>query len=249
MMIGSLEWAEANGGTLTNRERVQLLLPMLGTTVRYAVGRLRLLLGWRPNTSDVNFATLTLPDSRLAQLAEQECRETLSPALVNHSYRTFLYALTLAHLDNVPYDPEHLYVTCLLHDIALEDPQPGQCFAVRGADRMQSLAKRADTPDDVASALAEAIAMHITPGIQYRQNALATLMNGAALVDIVGMRLWDFAPDSIEQALRLYRRLGFKQAIRQRWRAEAQAVPAGRAAWIERAALFTRFTKLAPYAE
>lgn len=247
MTIGSLEWAQRNGGNLTNRERLQLLLPILGTTVRYAVGRVRLRLGWRARTSNVDLYTLKLPDSRMAKLAEQACHETLSPALVNHSYRTYLYALILANVDGVIYDPEHLYMTCLLHDIALEDPQPGRCFAVRGADVVAAVAAEAAVPEAVQAALCESVCMHITPGVGYERDVLATLMNAAALVDIVGMRLWDFPKESVEQSQRLYPRLGFKQTIIDAWRAEAKAVPGGRAAWVERAALFSIFARLAPY--
>jgi len=249
MAIGSLQWAAENGGNLTHRERAQLMLPILQTTVRYTIGRMRLVLGLRPQTSAIEYDSLTLPDSRLAKLAEEECRETLSPALVNHSYRTYLYALTLAHLDGVTYDSEHLYVTSLLHDIALENPQSGQCFALRGSEKIASIAQQADCSPEVTTRLSEAICMHITPGVSYSQNVLAALLNGAALVDILGMRLWDFAPQAIEQAIALYPRQQFKQRISNYWRAETKAVPGGRAAWIERAALFTVFARLAPFAE
>ena len=40
----------------------------------------------------------------------------------------------------------------LLHDIALESPEPSQCFAVRGALRMEEIARRAGTDESTEPA-------------------------------------------------------------------------------------------------
>lgn len=247
---GTLAWAARTGGTLNRRERLALLSPLVATTARYFAGRVRLLTGQR-RTAPLHLdpATFKLPDSTLAHHAETACQELLSPALVNHSYRTFLFGLALAELDGVQPDVEHLYVTSLLHDITLEAPEPGHCFAVRGGASTAGLARTAGTDPATADRLAEAVTRHLTPGVGYADDLLAALIAGGALLDLIGLRLWDVPAAMVAQVIARYPRGAMKQALVQAWREEARAVPGGRAAWIERITLFTLFVRLAPFAD
>lgn len=247
--VGSLSWADAHSGNLTHTERLRLLIPITQTTFGYVYGRFRLLLGLRPTIPIINYDALTFPDSQLAKHAEQACHETLSPAIINHSYRTYLYALALAQLDKVTYDTEHLYVTCLLHDIALEKAETGHCFALRGAKTMSSIAHEAGCTPDTAHILSEAICSHITPGLTYHHNTLGALINYGALLDLVGMRLWHISPAMVESAIARYPRHHLKNVISQFWRNEARTVPRGRASLIEKLAFFTFFIRIAPFSE
>ena len=151
MLIGSLEWATATSGNLTSADRVRFLAPILRTTVQYTAGRLRMALGLLPpRVGTLDLDRLVLPDSKLADDALRECRETLTPSMQNHSLRTFVFGLALANLDGVRLDVEHLYVASLLHDIALETPTPGRCFAVVGAERALAIAQRAGAKEATA---------------------------------------------------------------------------------------------------
>jgi len=246
---GTLAWALASGGNLTARERRGLLAPILHTTVGYTLGRLRLALGWLPaRTATLDLESLRWPDSKLACEAERECRETLSVAMAHHSIRTFVFGLALADLDGTRVDREELYVTSLLHDLALEAPTPGRCFAVVGAERAQEFVLRAGANAEQAARIAEGIALHITPGIGFERGPLAPLVAAGALVDLAAMRLWDLDPALVAAAFARWPRAGCKRQLAACWRAEAHAVPQGRAAATERYALFSRIVRLAPFA-
>ena len=246
---GTLAWALESGGNLTARERRGLLAPILHSTVVYTLGRLRLALGLLPaRTATLDLESLCWPDSKLAREAERECHETLSVAMANHSIRTFVFGLALAGLDEHRVDLEELYVTSLLHDLALETPTPGRCFAVVGAERAQQFVLLAGANPEQAARIAEGIALHITPGIAFERGPLAPLVAAGALVDLAGMRLWDLDPAFVTAAFARWPRAGCKRHLAACWRAEARAVPQGRAAATERYALFSRIVRLAPFA-
>ncbi len=250
MRIGTLEWAATTAGNLTNGERLRFLAPILRTTATYTAGRLRMLLGLRPaRVGTLDLDRLVLPDTKLAADALRACRETLTPAMQNHSLRTFAFGLALANLDGVHLDLEHFYVASLLHDIALEAPTPQRCFAVVGAERALAIAQRAGADEAVARAIAEGICMHITPGVGFERGPIGPMLSAGALLDLAGVRLWDVDPAFARAAEQRHPRLAMKRHLTACWNAEARAVPGGRAAFIARWAAFSLFVKLAPYRE
>ena len=248
--FGTLAWALASGGNLTGRERRRLLLPILRTTVAYTSERLRRAIGRRPaRTATLDLDRLSWPDTKLAREAERACRESLSPAMAHHSVRTFVFGLALSTLDGNAVDVEELYVSSLLHDLALEVPTPGRCFAVVGAERARALLLAAGADAEKAERIAEGIALHISPGIGFERGPLAPLIAAGALIDLTGLRLGDLSPALVASASSRWPRAGCKRHLAGCWRREARAVPQGRAAATERYALFSLVVRLAPFAE
>lgn len=248
--IGSLEWAEAGSGRLSTAERRGLLGPALAQGLAFAAGRLRLLLGLRRgDAAGLDLDALRLPDSKLVAEAEAEAAAGLTACMRSHSHRTFCFGLALARLDGVKVDVEHLYVTALLHDIALESRDPGACFAVRGARTLLAVAERAGVDAGTARELAEAIAHHITPGVGPELGPQAPLLQLGAMVDLTGARLQDLRPDFVDAVLARHPRLDLKRHLGGCWQAEARGFPQGRAAFAERLFLFSRLVGLAPYPE
>jgi hypothetical protein len=246
--VGTLAWAARSDGRLTASERRGSLPAILQTTGRYTLGRLRLALGLRaPDATSLAFDALPLPDSRLARDAEGECRELLTPIMVNHSLRTFWFGLALAQRDGLTLDREHLYVTSLLHDIALESPDPKCCFAIAGGRRMQALALRADCDAALAETLGDAIAQHITPGVDAGAGPLAPTIAAGAMLDLTGLRLTDLAPGFVAGVHRRHPRLGCAKHLAECWRREVRAFPEGRAAAVERLARFSLILRLSPH--
>ena len=231
-------------------ERVRLLAPILRTTVQYTAGRLRLALGLRPaRQGTLDLDRLVWPDSALVRRATECCRETLSASMVNHSYRTFIFGLALAELEQVRVDHEALLVAALMHDIALETPTPRRCFAVVGAERTLALGGEVGDVRATSRTAAEAVCLHITPGLDAARHPAGFLISAGATIDLLGLRLWDVEPAFVARVFEAYPRLGAKRHAAACWRNEARAVPGGRAALIERAALFSVFVRLAPFAE
>ncbi|RDI68347.1 phosphohydrolase [Nocardia pseudobrasiliensis] len=241
------EWAVATGGALTGRQRRQLM----GYTVLHfpamVAGQVRLVLGRRGN-GRVDFADLHLPDSRLARAAENEAREGLTPHMLAHSYRTYFFGRALCELHGVAFDDELAYVSSLLHDINLENPTPGRCFAVTGAERAVELATANGATFERAQKIGAAIAAHITPGVADDLGDLGFVSAGAA-VDVVGARLWELDPAWVEDLLRRHPRHNFKQHDMAALDREVEAMPEGRIKWLIAYTAFRRRVRTAPFAE
>jgi hypothetical protein len=74
--LGGLAWTRRTRGRLTRTERRRLLGALAAAQLENVAGRLRLALGRRhPRASEVDVASFTPPDSRLARESEKACDE------------------------------------------------------------------------------------------------------------------------------------------------------------------------------
>lgn len=246
--IGSWAWAQETRGTLTSRQKLGFLVPALQQSASFLVGRLRLVLGLRSSDQPgFDASTLTIPDSKLAKEAEAAAVDSLTPAMVGHSYRTFVYGLALADVDQIAVDPEQLFTAAMMHDITLEAPSPEACFTVRGGEHTRQLAETAGADAETARALAEAVIHHITPGIGLELGPLPLLIQAGAMLDLTGHRLWDLSAGFVEDTISRYPRHDAKTWVSQCWRSEANTFPDGRAAFLESVFLFSLLIRLSPY--
>ena len=102
-------------------------------------------------------------------------------------------------------------------------------------------------PADTAKLVANAIAMHHTPGVGLESGAEAYLLSAGASVDVFGLRS-NAIPDAVRQnVIQEYPRLGFKREFAGLLRAEAEQVPRGRAWYLHRFALSDLSIRLAPF--
>lgn len=241
-------WAVATGGALSRDQRRALLGPLVRTVAGYARTRTRLALG-RRGEGGTDLDALHWPDSSVARAAEEEAREVLSPALLAHSYRTYLFGRALAAIDGAAVDEELCYTACLLHDLQLGDPTPGRCFAVAGGERAEHFAATHGMPTERAAGVGAAVAAHITPGAAEDLTDAGGVVSAGAFVDVSGSRIDELSPTWVDDVLVRYPRHDLKRVLAEYWAAESRAVPAGRARWLTVVAGFPLLVKLAPFAE
>lgn len=134
-----------------------------------------------------------LPDTPLCVAALTLARRHEHPAILNHSLRTYLHAeRAAAPLDLHPdtdYDPEELFVACVLHDIGTADAYNGpQRFEVEGADAATAFLAARDIPAAARTRVWEAIALHTSPGIAERLGPLTRLTRAGVLADFAPRR-------------------------------------------------------------
>ena len=99
----------------------------------------------------------------------------------------------------------------------------------------------------VLERVANAIAMHYTPGVGLESGAEAYLLSAGAAVDVFGLRSNEI-PDAVRQSvIQEYPRLGFKREFAGLLRAEAKQVPRGRAWYLHRFAMSDLSIRLAPF--
>lgn len=167
-----------------------------------------------------------LPASPAARAALTLVRTLESPAIANHSVRSYLFAMLLAeHRGVSDFDPALLFFACVLHDVGLTDLGNGsQRFEVDGADvAADFLAEQGFSAVDRA-VVWEAIALHTSAGIAERRGPVTDLTRRG-----VGL---DFGRDaecvSDEQAASIhaaYPRLSMEHALADVIVGQAQARP------------------------
>jgi hypothetical protein len=233
--IGSLNWTRRTQGALSKAERRSLLGAIVRGQSQYVAGRLRLLTGRVPHGSrDLDLTTFTAPDSAFARKAEEAASEQ-SPAVLGHSYRTWLFGHGLAALDAVILDPELFYVSCLLHDHGIDTTVPGQDFTLRSADRAIRVAQDVGIQQSTAEEIAGAITVHASPGANVQDDGpLGTYVQLGAMYDLAGLRAGDLPRRFRTDVNGAHPRNGVNAAITALIAAEAKAVPDGRFALLHR---------------
>jgi hypothetical protein len=174
---------------------------------------------------------MPVPDSALARRARELITDVAAPFLVNHSVRSYAWAVELARHDEVQFDPEILYVSAVLHDIGLVPAYDlGGCFEVDGAIAAEQLARDAGLPDDRARAIYDSIALHMIEDLPPDPTAEVVLLWDSTGTDVTGYRFTDVRPAIIPGLLAAYPRLDFKREFAARFVDQASRKPTCRVA-------------------
>ena len=248
--LGTHAWVEHTGGRLTAAERRSLLRPLAQTHATNAAGRLSMLL--RVNSGRRHASTRTVvrrpaPDSVLTRAADDVARRRLSPALLNHSYRTYAFGAALGELENLDVDREVLFAAALLHDVGLPTPVPHVDFTRDSARAARDVAEQVGLSTAATDMLRTAITLHHSPGVTLAHGPVAYLLSAGAGLDVVGLRSWQLPPDLLAEVVEAYPRAGFKREFSAAFRTEAARVPAGRARFLRRYGAFDLAIKAAPF--
>ncbi len=233
LRLGSLGWTRETNGVLDPRDRMRLLgqgvvllAHTLPATLLHALG-LR-----RAGPICANVDTLRLPDSPACRDAEAICEAKATPQVVNHSYRSYVWAAILAGHDRLRFDEEILYIACLLHDIGFtNDPDPERphphCFTLVGADAALELAGRLGDRSR-AEAVAHAITMHVNLWVRPSEGVEPHLLTIATKLDVMGTRFLEIDPVTARAVLERYPRRGLKQAFCDTMSAQTRMNPGSR---------------------
>ncbi|MGH3643760.1 MAG: HD domain-containing protein [Mycobacterium sp.] len=134
---------------------------------------------------------VTLPSTPLAVAALELVHGAESPAIANHSVRSYLFARLLApHIglsSGRDFDDELLFLSCVLHDVGLSTLAKRNIrFEVDGADRAAEFLSGQGVPADKVDAVWEAIALHNAFDIADRKGALTSLTYQGVAIDFGG---------------------------------------------------------------
>jgi hypothetical protein len=248
--LGTLPWAEATGGRLTQRDRLRQLAQGLALQLRTLPAQLLWRLGLAPDRRPaIDPATIRSPDSAAARRAEEHCRDVSSPALFNHCVRAWLWARILAVQDGLRPDDELLYVACLLHDLGLTPRYAAgaPCFAIRGARAAAAAVDGLGWSPARSDALAEAITLHLNVRVGREHGIEAHLLNAGTALDVTGLRLWELPAAAPAAVVARAPRLGFKRDLWATWEAETAAHPGCRAAFLARGLQLGLLLRTAPF--
>jgi HD superfamily phosphodiesterase len=115
-----------------------------------------------------SIAGVTIPDSPLVSEATELVHEAASPLLFHHSRRVYLFGMLQGQRRGLRPDPELLYVGAMFHDLGLTDKYrtTHQRFEVDGAEEARRFLSSHGIPEDAATRVWTAIALHTTPAFQ-----------------------------------------------------------------------------------
>jgi len=153
------------------------------------------------------------PDSAAASLAVEVAQHFHSPPLLNHCFRSYLWAAHYGRARDIAFDAELLFVAAMLHDTGLVTvfdsatapfEQAGGAVAwVFGAGAGWDSGRRARTAEVIIAHMADDVDLAVDP-----EGHLLSLGTG---MDITGRRPQDWPANFRTEVLRRYPRLGLAE--------------------------------------
>ncbi len=210
-------------------------------------GLLRALPG--PNREAPALQMRTPPDSALARAAMEFAREVYPSPLLEHCMRCWYLGDLFAQLDQLVYDPEQLYLACLLHDVGLTAAHPFPatvgCFAVHGSAVAEHRLAAWGVDDLDRTVVVDAIIHHMDARVP-PSRAVAFLLHAGAHCDVVGSRADQLPADNLRTIHARHPRDRFGDTFRDAMRTEARLRPRSRAGimWRNGAGLRIRLNPL-----
>jgi hypothetical protein len=246
--LGTRSWVDRTGGQLTGAERRSLLRPLARIHAVNAAGRLSMLTRLNSGRrAQVDPARLVPPSSALTRAAVEQAQRRLTPALLNHSYRTFAFGAALGALEGLTVDTDLLFTAALLHDTGLPTSDRNVEFTRNSARIARDVAEEVGLSSAATETMHTAITLHHSPGVTLEHGPVAYLLAAGAGLDVVGLRSWQLPPHVLAAVLEQHPRMGFKNEFAAAFRAEAALVPRGRAQFLRRYGAFDLAIKLAPF--
>jgi HD superfamily phosphodiesterase len=192
---------------------------------------------------------MPVPDSEVARRARELIGDTEPAFLVNHSIRSYAWAIALAPVDHLEFDSEVLYLAALLHDIGLVPAfDTGGCFEIEGAGYAEQIALEAGLPDGPARAVRDAIALHMAAVVPPEARAESLLLSDSTGVDVRGRRLEEIPTTLVPRVIEAFPRLEFKREFSQLFADQAARKPRCRAAEMVAAGMLPQIAS-APFSE
>ncbi|MCI0581617.1 MAG: HD domain-containing protein [Chloroflexi bacterium] len=172
-----------------------------------------------------------VPDSTLARRARELITDVAAPFLVNHSVRSYAWAVELARHDRLRFDPEILYVAAMLHDIGLIPQYDiGGGYEVDGALAAERFVRDAGEPDGRARAIYDVIALHNDHELPPDPASEVVLLWDSTGVDVTGERFDDVRSEIVPGILAAYPRVDFKREFGALFADQASRKPNSKAA-------------------
>jgi hypothetical protein len=151
------------------------------------------------------------PQSPAAVAALSVATRLCSPALLNHSVRSYLWGVMYGTAHGIAFDDELYDVSALLHDIGLTEAFDSHRLAFEDAGGRLAwvFGVAAGWSEERAARAEEIIVRHMRDDVSPAVDPEAHLLQIATSWEVVGRRPELFPPDARAEMLARYPRLGF----------------------------------------
>jgi hypothetical protein len=170
---------------------------------------------------------LVVPDTAASAAALEVASAYCSPALLNHSIRSYVWAAAYGTSQGIRFDSELLYVASLFHDLGLvpEFDSHTVSFEKAGGHVARVFAAGAGWSAERRVRLSEVIVRHMWPEVDVSKDPEGHLLARSTSVDVGGRNVDDFTPDFRAEVLERYPWLGFTEEFLACFRAQAERKP------------------------
>ncbi|MER5934209.1 HD domain-containing protein [Streptomyces sp. NPDC002054] len=194
------------------------------------------------HTSPEALTVPAAPDTAACAAALEVATAYCTPALLNHSARSYVWASAYAADRGIEHDAELLYVAALLHDIGLvpEFDSHTVAFDVAGGHVAWVFGAGAGWPVERRKRLSEVIVRHMWDSVDVREDPEGHLLERSTGVDISGRNANDFTAGFRAEVLARYPREGLADEFLTCFREQAARKPESSAAVSVRSGLAER---------
>ena len=156
---------------------------------------------------------LEIPATQACRAALEVATAYCSPALLNHSVRAYLWAAGYAEARSIAFDAELLYVSAMLHDLALvkEFDNHSVAFEEAGGHVAWVFGAGAGWPVARRQRAAEVIVRHMWDAVDVAEDPEGHLLELSTGMDISGRRTEEIPGDLRRDVLARYPRLGLAE--------------------------------------
>jgi hypothetical protein len=244
--IGTIEWCRRTRGILGRGERARFT----AAVVLRSAQALPRVIGSRSgrNSSGPDPSELTPPDSPFAKEVVEACAD-LGPMVIEHSYRSYLFARALGHADGVECDEEALFAATMFHDYAFPtiETLTDRCFTLAAAEEAERFLESSPLSESQRHDVLDAICLHINPTVDREHGTIQHLAHDGIIVDVIGIRNWELDRAGIRRVFDRHPRHGFNRAADTLLKPHGQRVHGCRTAALFSAG-FGQALKLSPWA-
>ncbi|MEV0803716.1 hypothetical protein AB0I34_38900 [Kribbella sp. NPDC050281] len=175
---------------------------------------------------------MIIPGTAASSAALEVASAYLSPALLSHSHRVYVWAAAYGTQQGIQYDAELLFTAAMFHDISLvaEFDSHTVSFEVASGHVARVFAAGAGWPSERRERLGEVIVRHMWPDVDAADDPEGHLLSRAAAVDIVGKNIDDFTPEFRAEVLRQHPRLDLATEFLTCFQSQADRKPTSSAA-------------------
>jgi hypothetical protein len=172
------------------------------------------------------------PQTAAAEAALSVATRFYSPALLNHSIRSYLWGAMYGTAHGIVYDDELYYVAALLHDTGLTEAFDSHTlpFEESGGRLAWVFGVAAGWPEKRAARVSEIIVLHMRDDVAAADDPESHVLQVATSWDVAGRRPEEFPPDARAETLARYPRLGFGAEFLAYFEDQASRKPASAAA-------------------
>jgi hypothetical protein len=158
-------------------------------------------------------AGIRLVDSKIARNATALGQSVYPPYLFNHAVRTYLLGALTGRARGQHFDEELLFLACILHDLGLTERFEGDMpFEILGAESAKHFLEENAYAAEGIQIVWDGIAMHASAIGQFKRPEIALVGEGAG-ADVLGPDPAQITKSDIEEILKAFPRLGFKNAF------------------------------------